>query len=208
LGINDGRAFDTVIPNFFDSNDFTPRVTSGDGDLLYMGRLIERKGPHVAAMLAARTGRKLLVAGPGAQEWSAGKITCTDGTVLEAPDIEYIGVLGREERAERLAAAAALLVPTLYIEPFGGVAIEAMLSGTPAVTSDWGAFTETVEEGATGARFSTLGEGAAALGRAISLDRASIRERAASRYTLPVVATQFISYFERLSTLWEEGWYA
>ena len=207
-GILDGVSFDTVIPNFFDERDFTPRLDrAGEGDLLYMGRLVERKGPHVAAMIAKRAGRKLIVAGPGAATWTEGGVVCTDGTRVEAPGLEYVGILGRKERAEALASASALLVPTLYIEPFGGVAVEAMFSGTPVVTSDWGAFTETVEPGVTGARFSTLAEGVAGLDSALALDRRKVRRRARQRYSLPVVRNQFSAYFQRLLTLWGEGWY-
>jgi glycosyltransferase involved in cell wall biosynthesis len=205
--IRDGRAFDTVIPNFFDPADFTPRLTGGQGPLLYMGRLVQRKGPHVAAMIAARMGAKLLVAGPGVAAWQEGRIVCTDGTVVEAPGLEYLGILGREERAEVLARASCLLVPTLYIEPFGGVAVEAMLSGTPVVASDWGAFTETIEEGVTGYRFSTLHGGVRAVEDALRLSRAAVHE-AAARYSLQSVQPSFAAYFQQLLTLWGEGWYA
>lgn len=207
--IRNGRAFDAVIPNFFDENDFTPRYRgNGGGYLLYLGRLIQRKGPHVAALIAARLGMKLLVAGPGALAWETGKVVCSDGTVLEAPRLEYVGILSRHERAQVLSEACALLVPTLYIEPFGGVAVEAMLSGTPVVASDWGAFTETVEEGVTGYRFSTLAQAAEGAVGSMALDRAVVRSHAAARFSLPVVARRYDAYVDRLMTLYGEGWYA
>jgi len=57
-----------------------------------------------------------------------------------------MGSVGVEERANLLANAQVTLVPTTYLEPFGGVVIESMLAGTPVVTTDFGAFPELVTE--------------------------------------------------------------
>jgi len=48
-----------------------------------------------------------------------------------------MGSVGVEERANLLANAQVTLVPTTYLEPFGGVVIESMLAGTPVVTTDF-----------------------------------------------------------------------
>jgi glycosyltransferase involved in cell wall biosynthesis len=199
-----GRWYDTVIPNFFDPRDFVLGAGAG-GYLLYLGRLIQRKGPHVALQIAERLGKKLIVAGPGAIESRPGFVRAPDVT-LDSPLVEYVGEVGPDARRELLAGAEALLVPTLYLEPFGGVAVEAMLSGTPAVTSDFGAFRETVELGVTGYRFATLRDGAAATTAALELDRAAVHARAVERFSLAAVGPIFDSWFQRLDDLWDGGW--
>jgi hypothetical protein len=136
--IQDGRWYDTVIPNYFDPAEL-PQGRSGGDYLVYLGRLIARKGLVAAVDVARESGMPLLVAGPGAAQVSEGLIVCEDGLRLEG-DIHYVGTVGIRERAELLGNALALLCPTGYIEPFGGVAVEAQMCGTPAIASDWGAF--------------------------------------------------------------------
>lgn len=202
-----GRWYDAVIPNFFDPNDF-PRLGRGDGEyLLYLGRLVHRKGVEVAWEIARRAGLKLVIAGPGAVSHGAGYVHSPEVSIRGARgDVEYVGEVGIAERAELLEHAVALLAPTLYVEPFGGAAVEAMLAGTPAITSDFGAFTETVEDGVTGYRFRTLAEGVAAVERARTLNRHLIRRRALSRFSVDVVGDQFDAWFGELDGLWDGGW--
>lgn len=87
-GINNGRAFDAVIPNVVMPDDWY--TAESKGYALFMGRLIQRKGPHVAAEIANAAGYKLLVAGAGADHVTRGRITCEDGTIIQG-DIEYVG---------------------------------------------------------------------------------------------------------------------
>jgi glycosyltransferase involved in cell wall biosynthesis len=99
-------------------------------------------------------------------------------------------------------------VPTTYIEPFGNVAVEAQGCGTPVISTDWGAMTETVEHGKTGFRCRMLSEFVEAATKVDQLDYAYIRERAQRLYSLETIAERYDRYFRRLLTLWDRGWYA
>jgi glycosyltransferase involved in cell wall biosynthesis len=188
-GIANGRFFDAVIPNYYDPADF-PFSEEREDYLLFIGRLNEDKGIQVALQVAAHTGRRLVVAG--------------QGTVPAGCD--YRGVVGVEERGRLMSRAYAVLVPTLYLEPFGGVAVEAQLCGTPVITTDWGAFPETVEQWTSGFRCRTLREFLEAVRLCAALDPRRIRERAQWRYSLDAVSFQYQRYFERLLLLWDQGW--
>lgn len=211
LRIGDGRAFDAVIPNFFDPSDFAlphaPWPEPEESYLLFIGRLTLRKAPHAAAQIAERCGIKIKVAGPGAIDVQPGRIDCGE-ILIEGDHVEYVGPVGLEERARLMHGALATIVPTQYVEPFGGVAVESMMCGTPVVASDWGAFTEMVIPEVSGYRYHTLAEAAHAVERAISLDRDGVKAFAESNYSLAAVGPQFTRTFERLSTLYSKGWYA
>jgi glycosyltransferase involved in cell wall biosynthesis len=187
----DGKFFDGVIPGYLDPDMFP--LGEGKGDYyLYLGRMIPRKGVDIAAHICKVIGARLIMAGPGTHIPQYG---------------EYIGPVGPEKRAELMGNAIATFMPTLYLEPFGNVNIESQACGTPVITTDWGAFTETVVEGVTGYRCRTVEEFILASQNVKTLDRKAIRERAISLYSVDVIAKKYEKYFERLMTLWGDGWY-
>jgi hypothetical protein len=205
-GIKDGRWYDTVIPNFFDEDEWP--VNQGGGDyLLFVGRMIARKGPHVAAQIAQEVGMPIKFAGSGVTSASSTRIEC-EGWGFDGVDMEYVGTVGGDERARLMAGARALICPTTYIEPFGAVAVEAQICGTPAIATDWGAFPETIIQGAGGYRFRTLREGVDAVEQAAALDPVEIRRRALERYSLDAVGPEYDRWFKQLLGLYEGGWYA
>jgi len=190
----DGRFYDTVIPNSYDLEEF-PYSDKDDGYLLYMGRLIDRKGLAVIGEIAKNTDRKVLVAGGGDK-------------LLVPKGCKYLGVLGPKERAEVMGKAAALIAPTLYIEPFGGVTVEAMLCGTPVITTDWGGFTETITPGITGFRCRRLSEFINATKLVDQLDRKEIRSWA-QQFTTDVVKYDYDKYLQDVVDLKKgRGWYS
>jgi glycosyltransferase involved in cell wall biosynthesis len=185
-----GNFFDAVIPGYLEPEMFP--LGDGKGDYyLFIGRLINRKGYQIAQEVCERLGKRLILAGPGEQIGYG----------------EFVGSVDPEERARLMGGAIATFAPTLYIEPFGNVVIESQACGTPTITTDWGAFTETNLHGITGFRCRTLKEFMDAAENVKQLDRAAIRERAVSLYNLDTIGAQYNDYFQRLLTLWGDGWY-
>lgn len=194
LGDDNIRYFDAVIPNCYDLDDFTPRFEQPtDPYLLFMARPIERKGIRIVAEIAQRVDIPVYVAG----QQSA-----------DIPNTTYLGVLTGQRKAEVLAGATALLSPTVYLEPFGGVAVEAMMSGTPVIATDWGAYTETVQNGITGFRCRTLDDFLRAVKKAPELNRRSIACDTAAKYGLAAGSARYHNWFARLATLYGDGWYS
>lgn len=190
-GVN-GIWFDEVIPGYFEIERF-PFSKEKDDYFLYVGRLTERKGVHIAEEVCRHLGKKLIIAG-------AGEYIPTYG--------EHVGTVGPEERGKLMSRAKALFVPTIYIEPFGNVAVEAQGCGTPVITTPWGAMTETVIEGKTGFHCHTFKEFVDAAKHAGDLDPWVCRDHARDNYSLEPTSRKYDRYFKRLLTLWDKGWYA
>lgn len=187
---SDAFAFDTVIPNYFDTKDF-PFEPVKDDYYLFIGRLTPKKGFQIAQEVCERLGKRLVVAGPG--EFSGYG--------------EYVGVVGPEKRAELMGKALAVFVPTQYIGPFEGVSVEANLCGTPVITTDWGSFVENVTGGFNGYRCRTLQDFMSAAENVKTLDYLAIYDWAHGKFSSDVVSKQYEQYFNRLNTLWGDGWY-
>lgn len=192
--VANGRYYDKVIPNYFEPNEF-PFKEKKENYLLYMGRMIARKGIQVAEEAAERLGAEIIYAGEQHDYMP------TYGT--------YIGPVGPDERANLLSNAKAILCPTHYIEPFGGVAVEAQMCGTPAISTDWGAFVETIQQGVTGYRCHTLGEYCWAIENVDKLDPTFIKNYAVEKYSCEKIAPQYEIYFEMVDDVMHgAGWYS
>jgi len=190
-GQKDGGFFDAVIPNYFDLADF-PYTSTREDYLLFASRPVHRKGIEIVKEIA-KHGHKVKTIG---------------NEKLEGENIEWLGYADTKMRAEVMSKAKALLCPTIYLEPFGGVAVEAQLCGTPVITTDWGAFPETVEQEVTGYRCRMLQEFLDATEEVGTLNSEVIRERASRLYCLDSVKKQYEKYFTQLQTLWGDGWYS
>ncbi len=190
---SDGFNYDAVIPNYFETENF-PFSKKKDDYFLFIGRLTGKKGYMTAVEVCKRLDKRLILAGQG-----------------DPPDYgEYVGVVGPEERARLMSRAQAVFVPTEYVGPFEGVHVEALLCGTPVITTDFGVFSETVVNGVNGFRCRSLREfldAAKEVQNWSMSKRYVIRVNAQRRFSTNIVALDYEAYFERLLTLWGDGWY-
>lgn len=186
-----GSFYDTVIPNYFDIKDFEDRGGDG-GYYLYTGRLLQRKGVEIASQVCEKLGVPLKLAGDGDYKPAYG---------------EYVGKVGPEERKELMGNAIASFVPSLYLEPFGGVVVESMLSGTPVISTDWGAMSENIINGENGYRCKTFGDFLVATDLVKDLDRKLVRRYAKRNFSFKAVAPQYEAFFNQVNDLQGKGWY-
>ena len=186
LSQKNANAYDAVIPSPYDESLFEFNSIP-QNYILFMARLNWDKGVDVAVSACRAANVLLKIAG--------------QGTPPVGPGIEYQGVVGYQKRKELMMNAKALILPTLYTEPYGNVTIEAMACGTPIITTDWGCFTENNIHGITGFRCRTMGDFVWALRNIDTIDRKKVFEFAKNNFSMEAVYPKRLAYFKRLHGL-------
>jgi glycosyltransferase involved in cell wall biosynthesis len=167
--------------------------------LLWMGRICEEKGPHVAIEVARLTGRPLILAGQiypfsyHRQYYENCVRPHVDGvrvTVVDSP--------GFVQKAELLSHAHALLAPSLCDETSSLVSMEAMACGTPVVAFRRGGIPEVVAHGETGFVVDTPAQMATAVEHAGSIDPIACRRRVEAHFTVARMAGEYEKLYERI----------
>src|SRR5579862_7869077 len=162
----------------------------GAGYLAFLGRISPEKRVDRAIEIARRTGQPLRIAAkvdPNDQAYFDRSVR----PLLREPFVEFIGEIGDADKNEFLGRASALLFPIDWPEPFGLVLIEAMATGTPAIAFGDGAVREIIEDGVTGFIVSDVESAAAAVPKALQLDRAIIRRRFEERFAVGRMARDY-----------------
>jgi glycosyltransferase involved in cell wall biosynthesis len=190
--------YDAVIPNYFELEDFEYQEKKKDY-FLYLGRITEIKGINIAIQLTKEIGSKLVIAGQGNLKEL--------GYHTIPPHVECVGFADVKKRKRLMKNAKALLLPTHYIEPFGGVTIEAMLCGTPIITTDWGCFAENNIHGKTGYRCRTMEHFTWAAKNIDKIKPQNCRKWAERNFSLERVGKMYDEYFRSIRNLSNAGFY-
>jgi glycosyltransferase involved in cell wall biosynthesis len=191
-----GLRYVGTIPNPIDLRAW-PLERRKERYLLWVGRMVEGKGPHRAIAAARRAGLPLVLAGPvqlGQEEYFDHEVR----PHIDDDRVRYVAEVGGRRKRELFAHALALLMPIRWPEPFGIVMVEAMACGTPVIAFPVGSAPEIVRHGESGFLVDDEAEMAAAVHRAGDLDPANIRATVSERYDVDVVTRAYEKAYQRV----------
>ena len=192
-----GAHYEFVIPNYFEIADWQPKFSPGSY-YAFLGRIDACKGLDTLLEIAKHlpeNSPQIVLCGQG------------DATPWAHPKIKYNGPLAGTKRSEFMRNAICSLMPTNFIEPFGGSGVEGLLCGTPLIATDYGAFTETVQAGFNGFRCKTLADWLTAIDKVSALDRSAIAKIARETYSLQACGARYDDAFQKIHQLYGKGWY-
>ena len=182
---------DTVIPNFYNPDLYVdPEVSDSDREdwLCYIGRIHPCKGLEIIFDMVATADIPIKVAGPGDINRLGFRVP---------KQVEFLGIADNEMRRYLLTRAKALVCPSLYLDPFLGVHVEALFPACPIITVDFGAPMEYCIDGVTGFRCMNMDDFMYALRNLHQIDPAACRKEAL-RFSVKRAAISYHEYFNRV----------
>ncbi|QTL97043.1 glycosyltransferase [Iocasia frigidifontis] len=136
----------------FDVDDFKNTYASlNENIVFYVGRIVREKGiqvllQSVPEILSVEPSTKFVIAGKGPH---LDNLKAQADYLGIADRIYFTGFISDEERNKLYQIADVAVFPSIY-EPFGIVALEAMVTKTPVVVSNVGGMAEFVEDDKNG----------------------------------------------------------
>jgi glycosyltransferase involved in cell wall biosynthesis len=172
-----------------------PFSAAGGEDLVILGRIHPDKGTAEAVRIARAAGRRLVICGIVHDERYFREEVESH---VDGDRVRFLGSVGPQQRADVLGAAAALLHPIAFDEPFGLCVVEAMMCGTPVVAYRRGSMPEVVDEGVTGFVVADATEAVRALDLVVRLDRHAVRTRAVTRFGAARMVTEYLALYGKI----------
>lgn len=168
---------------------------SVDAPLVFLGRIEEIKGTHLAIDVAIKTNKKLIIAGNIPDEHKQYFEEKVKPFLND--NITYIGPVNDLQKNELLQNAAAFLMPILWNEPFGIVMAEAMACGTPVIGFARGSVPEVVKNNVTGFTCNTIDEMIHAVNDISKIKRETVRLDAENRFSAEKICEAYLNIYNK-----------
>jgi glycosyltransferase involved in cell wall biosynthesis len=166
-----------------------------DDFFIYLGRIDETKGVHIAIEAARKCNEKLVIIGPvtNPKYFEAHVKPFVDGR-----SFVYLGEVDFKAKTEYLSRAKALLYPVQYEEFFGIAMVEALATGTPIIGFPRGSVVEIVRDNVTGYLVRNVEEMCKAMKSVDKLSGRDCRRDVEERFSSKVMAKRYEELYHQL----------
>jgi glycosyltransferase involved in cell wall biosynthesis len=158
-----------------------PLQPPGGQDLIFLGRIHQDKGVHLAIEVARMSGMRLIIAGIIQDEAYFREQVEPH---LDDQNILYIGPVDVPGKNELFARARALLHLNTIPERFGLVLTEANAAGVPVIAMNLGSCREVIKDGQTGFLVDNVPEAVRSLQRISEIDRRACRDHVRQYFSI------------------------
>lgn len=194
-------------------DDFISYTDRDDRDYIaFLGRIIEPKGLHLAIDALNKYNdtvtKPLTLKIAGKHYCDETKDTYWQDQILPrlGKNIEYVGFIkDLKQKNEFLGHAKALIIPSIFDEPFGMVMIEALASGTPIIGLDSGAIPEIINDKngilvkKSNSNLTTINKLSKAIKQIDDINRQDCRDDFEARFTLNRMCSGHAEIYRKLT---------
>jgi glycosyltransferase involved in cell wall biosynthesis len=193
-------------------NEYKPNYNKPKNYIVYLGRIIESKGVHLAIKAVQKynesAAEKITLKIAGKHYSGNKKDTYWQEKILphlNDPHIEYVGFLKTTaERQKFMESARALIMPSVFEEPFGMVMIESLACGTSIIGLDSGAIPEIINKNngilvnkANAEK--TVADLANAINEVSMINRHNCRKDFEQKYTSTRMAQDYLNIYQKIA---------
>jgi glycosyltransferase involved in cell wall biosynthesis len=132
------------LPLFIDASKWIPKY--GGDYALFVGRLSPEKGVDTLIRAAAAAKVPLRIVGTGPEEVRLKALAAE----LKADSVVFRGFVSGDGLKAEYAGARFVVIPSVWLEPFGLIALESYAAGKPIVATEIGGLAENMKPGETG----------------------------------------------------------
>jgi len=183
-----------TVYNGIDLSNLTFRQNPGD-KLVFLGRIHNDKGTHLAIEVAKRCGIDLIIAGIiQDQDYFDNLIK----PHINDTSIQYIGPVNPPQRDALFEQAYCVLHLNLLAERFGLVMAESMAAGVPVIAMDRGSCREVIENKVTGFLVDDIDHAVDAVVNIRNIDRQACRQRVKQHFTIDKMVSEYEKVYARI----------
>ncbi len=183
-----------TVYNGIDLSNITYRETAGD-KLVFLGRIHNDKGTHLAIDVAKESGMDLIIAGIIQDQNYFDTLIKPH---INDSSIQYIGPVNPVQRDALFKETYGIIHLNLIPERFGLVLAESMAAGVPVIAMDLGSCREVIADGQTGYLVNRVDEAVEAVGKIEQIDRRKCRQRVEENFTIDKMVSEYEKVYEEI----------